>query len=157
MTTPTPTTWCTVADVQDLANTTVSEAVLAQAGAMIDMASARPYAIFVTGVPAGQVSKIGAADLYWLKLACAYQAAWLASQPDAFSRTNVKQIGRGTGSLMLDETALILGPLAKQAFKRVSFLKSRSLHVPGPMELDRPWLGIADDGEPGWQDLGPVY
>lgn len=150
------TTWCTVEDVMTFANAQVSDQVLAQAGAQIDVASARPYDIFVAGVPAGQVSKIGAADMYWLKLACAYQAAWLASQPDVYTRSNVKQIGRGTGSLMLDETALILGPLAKQALKRVSFLKSRSLHVPGPMELDRPWLGTSDDGAPGWQDLGPV-
>jgi hypothetical protein len=38
----------------------------------------------------------------------------------------------------------------------VSFLKSRSLHVPGPMELDQNWAGSTEDGSPGWQDLGPV-
>lgn len=149
-------TWCTPQDVLTFTGTAVSDQVVAQAGAMIDVASARPYDIFVTNVPAGQVCKIGAADLYWLKLACAYEAAWLAAQPDTYSRTDVKQIGRGTGSLMLADSALVLGPHAKQALRRVSFLKSRSLHVPGPMELDHPWSGSGIDGSAGWQDLGPV-
>lgn len=150
-------TWCTTADVLTFAQTTVDAVTLSQAGAMIDVACARPYSVFVTGVPAGQLCQISAIDLYWLKLACAYQAAWLASQPDAFSRSDVTAVGRGKANVQLAPTALILAPLAKTVLYRVSFLKSRSLHVPGPMELDHPWMSsIEGDEGPGWRDLGPV-
>ena len=60
--------------------------------------------------------------------------------------------------ITLNPGAIVLSPLAQAALRRVSFMKSRSLHVPGPMDLDRPWLGngAGDDGGPGWVDLGPV-
>lgn len=145
------TTWCTAQDVLTIANAVVGDDVVARAGANIDTECARPYDVFVAGVPAGGVSQISALDLYWLKLACAYQAAWLPSQPDLYARTDVKQIGRGTGSLQLGDKALVLAPLAKGPLNRVSWLKSRSLHVPGPM--DDYWRGE----DYGWHEQGPVF
>lgn len=150
------TTWCTTADVLTYTNVEVDDTVLAQAGALIDVHTARPYDVFVAGVPDGQVCKISATDLYWLKLACAYQAAWLSTQPDAFTRSDLLAVGRGKANVTFTDTGMVLAPLAKHALRRVSFLKSRSLHVPGPMELDRWWVGGTEDGSPGWQDLGPV-
>lgn len=144
------TTWCTTDDVVTFANTVVQDALLTQAGATIDVACARPYDVYVAGVLDGGVSQIRSTDLYWLKLACAYQAAWMAAQPDLYGRSEVKSIGRGTGSLLLGDEALVLAPLAKRALNRVSFLKSRSLHVPGPMDE---YLRGEDIG---WHDQGPV-
>lgn len=146
-------TWCTAADVLTYTGATVTDTTVAQAGAMIDVAANRPYDVYVTNIPAGQTSLISDTDLYWLKLACAYQAAWLPAQYDAFTRSDVAAIGRGSNSLQLKDGALVLAPLAKQTLRRVSFLKSRSVHVPGPMELDLPWL--VEDGV-GWQFLGEI-
>lgn len=151
------TTWCTAADVLTFAKTTVDDPTVALAGSMIDTACARPYDVFVTGVPAGQVCQISAIDLYWLKLACAYQAAWIPSQPDLFSRSDVTAVGRGKANVQLAPDALRYAPLATTVLKRVSFLKSRSMHVPGPMELDHPWTNSMEGDEgPGWRNLGPV-
>lgn len=147
------TTWCSLDDVTTYANTTVEPATLTQAGATIDVHCARPYDLVVGTLPDGSVCQISAADLYWLRLACAYQAAWLSTQPDAFSRSDVTSVGRGTGSLTIADSALVLAPLAKVTLRRVSFLKSRSLHVPGAMEVNDPWL---DEDGAGWRDLGPV-
>jgi hypothetical protein len=144
------TTWCTAQDVYTIAKATVTDDLVAQAGANIDVECARPYDVFVAGVPNGGVSQISTLDLYWLKLACAYQAAWIPSQPDLYARTDVKQIGRGTGSLQLSDTALVIAPLAKRALNRVSWLKSRSVHVPGPMDE---YMRGEDFG---WHDQGPI-
>lgn len=153
-------TWCTTADVLTYAKATVDAATVLQAGADIDVACSRPYAVFVTGLPAGCVCQISAMDLYWLKLACAYQAAWIATQPDLYSRSDVVAVGRGKANVLFTPTAMTLAPKARVTLDRVSWLKSRSVHVPGPMDLDRPWLGTGvggglDEGG-GWRSLGPV-
>lgn len=148
------TTWCTTDDVVTFANTTVDDATVVRAGATIDVHCARPYDVFVTGVPAGEVCQISAIDLYWLKLACAYQAAWMPSQPDLFNRSDLTAVGRGKANVQLTATAFVLAPLAKAVLTRVSWLKSGSLHVKGPMELDHPWMD--SDAGPGWTSLGKV-
>lgn len=153
-------TWCTVGDVLTYANATVGDDVLTQAGADIDVFCGRPYAVFVTGVAAGYVCQLSAMDQYWLKLATAYQAAWILTQPDLYSRSDVTAVGRGKANVQFTPTAMLLAPKARVTLDRVSWLKSRSVHVPGPEDLDRPWLGVGFGGGlgegGGWQSLGPV-
>lgn len=152
------TTWCTAADVLTYANTTVDDTTVVLAGSMIDVACNRPYDVYVGAVTAGEVCQLSQIDLYWLKLACAYQAAWIPSQPDLFVRSDVTAVGRGKANVQLSPTALHLAPLAKVTLRRVSFLRDRSLHVMGPQELDHPWNNTleAEGPGPGWQNLGPV-
>lgn len=155
------TTWCTASDVFGLTGIQVDDDVVAQAGAHIDVACARPYSVFVTGLAQGAICQISTMDLYWLKLACIYQAAWIPSQPDLFVRSDVTAVGRGKANVQFTPTGMTLAPLARVTLDRVSWLKSRSLHVPGPEDLDRPWLGLGLGGGPGesgggWQSLGPV-
>lgn len=125
-------TWCTVADVLTYTGITVSTDTLAQAGATIDIQAGRSYGV--------DASRIGSRDLYWLKLACAYQAAWLTSQVDMFSRIDALSLSAGRRMIMLRDTALVLSPNARKALKRVSWLKSRSLHVKSPFQDG---LGVA--------------
>lgn len=153
-------TWCTTADVLTYAKATVDAATVLQAGADIDVECARPYDIFVANLPVGYVCQISAMDLHWLKLACAYQAAWIPTQPDLYSRSDVVAVGRGKANVLFTPTAMTLAPKARVSLNRVSWLKSRSLHVPGPEDLDRPWLGLGIGGGlaegGGWRSLGPV-
>lgn len=153
-------TWCTVADVLTYANATVGDDVVTQAGADIDVACGRPYDVFVANLPAGYVCQLSAMDQYWLKLACAYQAAWIPAQPDLYVRSDVTAVGRGRANVQFTPTGMTLAPKARVTLDRVSWLKSRSLHVEGPQDLDRPWLGIGFGGGiaegGGWQSLGPV-
>jgi hypothetical protein len=153
-------TWCTVADVLTYTNTTVADAVVARAGADIDVQCGRPFDVFVANLPAGYVCQIAAIDLHWLRLACAYQAAWIPSQPDLFSRSDVIAVGRGKANVLFTPTAMTLAPKARVVLDRVSWLRSRSVHVPGPEDLDKPWLGTGIGGGlgegGGWRSLGPV-
>lgn len=117
-------TWCLVQDVPLITGVTVTQAQLLQAGFNIDVAAARSYA--VDGM------RVGARDLNWLKLATAYQAAWLSTQVDAFNRIDALDISQGRSRTQLRDTAMFLAPHARKALKRVSWLKARSLHIRSP-------------------------
>jgi hypothetical protein len=119
----TQTTWATEADVETTTGVTITAAQLAQAAAVIDMEAGRTYL---------DVSRIGARDQYWLKLALCYQAAWLTANPDLFQRIEVEAEGTKGQLTKFSPTGLVLAPYAKRALKRVSWLKSRSLHVQSP-------------------------
>lgn len=120
MTGPTPTAWATVADVLTYTKAVVEDSDVVAAQATIDMRVGR--------LPA-DVAKIGTRDQYWLKLAVAYQTAWLVDQPDAFDRIEVTETGGTSNKTSFTDSSLQLAPYAKDALKRVSWLKSRSLHV----------------------------
>lgn len=144
-------TWCTVDDVLTVTNTAVSLDVLLRAGAMIDIAAARPYAMDHT--------RIGSRDLYFLRLACAYQAAWLVAQPDAYTRLDLTALGQNRSITQFTPTAMTLASNAKKALKRVSWLKARSLHVRSPFTDGQGAIGMdpmssaVDDLYP-WSRLG---
>lgn len=127
-------TWCTVTDVKTYTGVTVTQDLLLQAGVAIDVASARPYA--VDGI------RVGARDLYWLKLACAYQAAWLSAQVDAFERMDIDSIGQGHSTTKFSPNAMTLGPFTKKALRRVSWLKARSLHIRSPFTDGQGAIGM---------------
>lgn len=118
-----PDGWATIADVSNLTGSVVTDAQLSQANAVIELHSGRVYSL--------AHANTGARDLEWMRRACAYQAAWMLSQPDMFSRMDITSVGSGVG---LKEKGLVLAPLAKQALNRVSWLKSRSLHVRSPFQ-----------------------
>jgi hypothetical protein len=123
MTTPTPTTWATVADVKTYTGLDVTAAQLTIASGTVDMAAGRTY---------GDVARIGNRDQYWLKLALCYQSAWLAAQFDAFQRMDIDSLGQNRSITKFNPNAVTLGPFTKKALKRVSWLKSRSLHIQSP-------------------------
>lgn len=120
MTTPNPTTWATVDDVATYTGTQVTAAQLAQAQAAIDVAAGRSIDVY---------SSLRSRDLYYLKLATAYQAAWMAAQPDIFTRTEVKQSAGDGMSVQYGDGALVLAPLARRALRRVSWRRSRSVRA----------------------------
>lgn len=122
----TQTTWATVADVSSLTAVDVSDPGVNQANAVIELHAGRLYV--------DAASRTGTRDTEWMRRACAYQAAWMASQPDMFSRLDLNAINQEGRAVGLKETALVLAPLARKALGRVSWLKSRSLHVRSPFE-----------------------
>lgn len=143
-------TWATVADVLEYTNVTVTDAQLTLAGTIVDMACARAYEI--------DADRVGDRDLYWLKLAVCYQSAWVIAQPDLFQRMDLTVLGHSSTLTQFGPNAMILGPLAKFALKRVSWLKSRSLHVRSPFQDYQGAIGVdplssAVDGMYPWQPL----
>jgi hypothetical protein len=115
--------WAQATDVAGFTGVTVTDAQVMQAQAVIDMFSARTYEA---------VARIGTRDLYWLKLATSYQAVWMLSQPDMYSRLDFATITMGSRPVQLKDDSLRISPLAAKALKRCSWLRSRSLHVRAP-------------------------
>lgn len=119
----TDSTWATVADVAALTGVTVTQAFVNQAAAII---SQKTGAVDDTTIfPAGFISK---RDMYWLKQAVCYEAAWMISQPDLFGRLDATQVqvGRADG-VQLKADANVLAPLARGALKRLSWRGSRTV------------------------------
>jgi hypothetical protein len=118
----TQTTWATAADVLSLTGATVTDSQLTQANAALELHAGRLYT--------DAAARTGTRDIEWMRRACAYQAAWMPSQPDMFSRLDITSTGNAAGSgVALKDHALVLAPLARKALARVSWLRSRSLHV----------------------------
>lgn len=146
-----PLAWATTEDVERITGVVVSSAVVSQAQAAIEVHSGRTYAAR---------DRTGTRDQGWLKYAVAYQAAWLPSQPDYAQRmdlTGVTGPGAATGTVPLTSTGMVLAPMARWALKRVSWLKSRSLHVRSPFVDDSGsgrFLNEADDDLFRWAPIG---
>lgn len=121
----TQTTWATTADVLSLTGVTVSST--DQANAVIEMHAGRTYLV--------AAAKTGTIDLEWMRRAVAYQAAWQLGQADLFTRLDFEAVGKERGTpVAITPTAMTLAPLARMALGRVSWLKSRSLHVRSPFQ-----------------------
>jgi hypothetical protein len=121
----TQTAWATIADVASLTGLAASQTQVDQANSVIEVLGGRIYAL--------AVANTGTRDTEWMRRACAFQCAWMLSQPDMFQRIDFEAVSEGGGRPVgLKPDALVLAPMAKRALNRVSWLKSRSLHVRTP-------------------------
>src|SRR5207253_1165061 len=82
--------------------------------------------------PDGGSLKVGRRDREWLRRACAYQCAWMLAQPDMYQRLDMDALASTGRPITLKDRALVLAPLARRALQRVSWLRSRSLHIRTP-------------------------
>lgn len=121
MTSSTP-TWCDLEDVTTVTGVTAEQGDLLRAQFAMDALCGR--SIDVQG-------SLRARDLHFLKLATAYQCAWMMGQPDLYSRTEVRQSTGDGVSVSLPDGALVLAPMARRALRRVSWRRSRSVSVAG--------------------------
>lgn len=112
--------WALLTDVTEITGVTVTAGQLAQAQAQIEVRIGRLGAA---------TSRIGTADLMWLKRAVSYQAAWLKANPDVVSRMDVTQFNQDGASATVRGDGLVLAPLAKRALRHVSWRGTRSVHT----------------------------
>ena len=141
----TQTGWATPADVLSLTGTTPGQPVVDQANAMIEVAAGRIYT--------DAIAHTGSRDVEWMRRAVSYQAAWIPSQPDIYGRLELQAVSATGRPVPIVPTALTLAPLAKRALNRVSWVRSRSLHVrspfaDGPGPISTAIMDYDDDG--GW-------
>jgi hypothetical protein len=118
MTQPTRTTWATPADVLSLtgtANATDTEVV--QANSIVEIIGGRLYTL--------AAERTGRYDTEWMRRAVAYQVPWMRANPDFFERLDFATLE----GLDLKDLALILAPLTTRALNKLSWRRSRSLHV----------------------------
>jgi hypothetical protein len=82
-------------------------------------------------------------DLYWLKLAVCYQAAWLLVQPDYLERSAVKAVRQeGQSADAGNPDWLTLAPLARKALRRLSW---RGIRTVSTMPERRTILNVNSD------------
>jgi hypothetical protein len=139
----TQTAWATIADVFSLTGFTATQAQVDQANGAIELHGGRIYSL--------ALANTGTRDIEWMRRAVAYQTPWQASQPDMFTRLEMEAISATGRPVPITPAALTLAPLARRALNRVSWLKSRSLHVRTPFtdglgSLSTAVMDYDDDG-----------
>ena len=124
--------WCTVQDVTDATGVTVTAQQLGQAQTAIEVFSNRIYP---------DKDRMRTRDLYWLGRAVAYQAAWLAGQFGLETRLDATQIQQDQVSTTLQGDGLVLAPMAGRALRKVSWMRSRTVHIRSAIEGAGPIVG----------------
>jgi hypothetical protein len=126
--------WCSVQDVIDATGVSVTDQQLAQAQSDIEIFTNRIYA---------DTARLRARDLHWLGQAVARQAAWIAGQFGLETRLDATQIQQDQVSTTLQSDGLVLAPMAARALKRVSWMRSRTVHIRSAVEGAGPIVGDA--------------
>ena len=99
-------------------------------------------------------------DLQWLKMACAFQAAWLTEQPDFLTRINFRTATvDGESVSHRSDSQQNLAPMAARALKNLSWKSSRTLRTPdvsvppGGTGYEPSFLDEDSDEISPWEDL----
>ncbi len=107
--------------VEYLTGVTIDQPTLMQATGIIEISAS---------VSCRNLNSFRARDRNWLVRAICYQAAWMPSQPDLFSRNDMTSISQdGQTFQARDEDSFLLAPLAKKALSRCSWMRSRSVRL----------------------------
>jgi hypothetical protein len=96
----------------------------------------------LTGRIWDDTARIRPRDLYWLGRAVAFQAVWAAGQPGLETRMDITSSTQDGVSANLTGDAVILGPKAARAINRLSWRRSRTIHVRSPFVDGSNWLGV---------------
>lgn len=141
--------WATAANVLALTGKTVTDQVVLEASAVIDI-----YANRTEAASGGMTPR----DLGWLQRACAFQAAWMPTQPGFHQRNAVAQITQDGLQIIYDkEWQISLAPLAARTLKNLSWKASRTVAVPSitiPMGEAANFLNEASDWRTDWSLYG---
>lgn len=110
--------WATAANVLAITGKTVTDSDALMASAVIDI-----YANRTEDASAGMSPR----DLGWLMRACAFQAAWMPTQPGYLQRNSYAEITQdGMQIVYGKEWQVSLAPLAARALKNLSWKASRT-------------------------------
>lgn len=118
--------WADVEYTGSITGVAVTESHITQAQAVIELFS---------GVT--EQYALRARDTRHLRMAVAYQAAWMKGQIDVTTRTDVDQLTQDEMSLTYAKAnpdAPVLAPLAQRALKRLSWKGNRSVRLRRPID-----------------------
>jgi CTP:molybdopterin cytidylyltransferase MocA len=116
--------WATEAEVLSITGVTVTAAQLAQANSVITIFANRT-----------EEATLSVRDLYWLKQATCWQAAWQKDQAGYTTRHAVTEVTQDGMQLVYtnadtpDLASVTLAPLAQRALKNTSWKGSRTVRV----------------------------
>ncbi len=142
--------WAKAQDVINATGVTVTEQQLVQAQEDIELFCGRMYL---------DTPRIRPRDLYWLGRAVARQAAWIVGQFGLETRLDATQTQQDGVSNTLTGDGLVLAPMAARALKRVSWMRSRTVHARSPLEGAGPISNIlaeASDEQESWTPMPGV-
>lgn len=115
--------WATTTDVLNMTGTTVTDAEVTQAQYLVEMFAD----VTEDSSDSGFVSS---KNLRLLKLAVAYQAAWIVQHPDVFSVIDVTSATQDGMSWTIDNPgSAVMAPLARMAIARLSWKRNRSIYI----------------------------
>jgi hypothetical protein len=142
--------WCDAETALSVTGIEVTDGQLGTAQAAIEVLCGRTFA---------DTDRIRPRDLYWLVRAVAYQGVWAAQQPGLESRMDLTSTSQDSVSAAMTGDAVVLAPMAARALNRLSWRRSRTLHVRSPfVDGSGPWLGAnplleANDDLERWTPL----
>lgn len=118
----TATIWADTDDIATVTGKTVEDGDRNRAANVIEL---------LTGAIEGvQRDDMSDRDRYWLKLAVAYEAVFIAATPDFDERMAVASLSQdGMSMSAANPDATILAPLARKAIKRLSWRGPRGLNI----------------------------
>lgn len=137
--------WATVEQIAEITGITVTDV---QRGVAV-----RSLEVLVGLIEEVDRPDISDRDRYFLKLATAYQAAFIADNPDLFSRADVTSAGQdGESATFRNVDAHILAPLARKAIRRLLW---RGLTRPGDRRVTAPANVLSEeyDDSLAWRPL----
>lgn len=139
----------TTDDVLRITGTAVSNDQITVAQHIIEMASNR------RSKASGDMTS---RDLHWLKLAVAYQSAYIDKHDELFTMADVESLSQGDFSVSFRGNAeeALIAPLARKALKNVTWMRSRSILLNshfqrGSIDADR--QGYADRDTDEWSAI----
>lgn len=140
--------FATIAEITTLTGVTVNETTRGLAAQSIETKTG-----LIEGTLAARTD-ISDRDLYFLKLACAYQAAWLQAQPDFLTRNDVSAVSADGQSATGRADWLTLSPMARSSIKRLSWAGTRSMLIgPTALRFVADPLGEAADDRERWRPI----
>lgn len=113
MTVPVPPelAWATPADVKTYTGLTATEAEIMQAHLLIELFAG-------TTIEASNVGNVSSRNRRYLRMAVAYQTAWMQEHPDIFTAMDVTSV---EGAQLRSDNAGFLAPLADRCLNRLSW------------------------------------
>lgn len=115
--------WATVAETLTYTGITVTEAEVEQAQAIVEL-------FCDTSEEASDAGLISSKNLRFLKMAVAYQAAWITEHPDLFTHVDVStMLQDGLQFVAGHENAFLLAPFARRSINRLSWKRNRSIRA----------------------------
>ena len=116
--------WATVAETLTYTGITVGADTLASAQAMIEI---------FADVTEEANDNISTKNLRLLKMAVAYQAAWITDHPDVFTHIDISTLLQdGVQYNVLHANSGVLAPMARRALDRLTWRRNRSMRVRRP-------------------------
>jgi len=111
--------WATVGEVLTYTGIEVTTAEVEQAQFIVELFS-----------DVTEEATISTKNLRFLKMAVAYQAAWITEHPDLFTHVDVStMLQDGLQFTRGHENATLLAPFARRAINRLSWKRNRSIKI----------------------------